>query len=138
MSRTTVKIITLKDIFHSVDGDEIMPYVEFRKEWSQLMHRVAWDGLGMGKKVKFPFGFGTLKPVLRKPKNLKVNKELSEKYGIEVLDELEDLGGRYVKVLWLNAYNRYPTISYYKMLISSPMKRKIRESTGIHKMTSTR
>jgi len=135
MNQTTPKTITLKDIFDRSGAEKHCKFEEFKVIYDDLVSMLIRDGMGMGKKVKLPFGIGTLKPYIYKPKKYKVDKKKSKELGFEVYDEWTDLDGKKLRVMWLNAYNFYPTISFYTFIISGKMWKLLRKYTGEFKLT---
>lgn len=138
MSQTTPKTINLKYLYEEAKIDKHCTFEEFRKVWNDLVAMIVRDGWGMGKKVKLPFSIGVFKPVIRKPKEYKVDRELSRKLGFDVIDEWNDLDGYAVKILWFNSYRHYPNISYYKYKVSGKMYKLLRKYTAENKLTQRR
>lgn len=135
MSQTTLKTITLKNIFERSGAERHCTFEEFEVIYNELVSMLIRDGMGMGKKIKFPYGIGTLKPYIYKPKQYKIDRQQTKKLGFEVYDEWTDLDGRILKVMWLNAYNFYPTISFYRFKLSGKMWNLLRKYTGEFKLT---
>lgn len=135
MNQTTLKTISLKRIFEESDGEKYCTYIEFRDLWEELVEIIVREGLGMGKKVKFPFGIGTFKAFIYKPKKYKLDRKLTKEYGVDYYDEWTDLDGMRLKIMWLNAYNIYPNISYYIFSMSGTMFKLLRKYTGENKLT---
>lgn len=135
MSQTTPKTITLNQLYEESGIEKYCTLDEFRKMWNRLTATFIRDGLGMGKRVKLPFGLGTFISTLYKPKSYKIDKQKSKEYGVEYYDTWNELNGLKIMVKWYNAYNFYPNTFYYTYILNGRMFKLLRKYTGENNLT---